>query len=108
MLLMDTLQENEIKQTLAQFSSLSDSLGIIVGDVSGISSSIRSGNGILGILVSDSLAADQLRLSLYHVEKGTENINRLSEALKHNFLFKKGLKKMEKQKESDTLPTPKR
>jgi phospholipid/cholesterol/gamma-HCH transport system substrate-binding protein len=99
MLLVDTLQRDQVRQTLVQFKSLSDSLGVIVGDLSGLSGDIRSDQGVLGVLVSDTVATDQIRLSLYHVQQGTENFDKLTEALKYNFLFRRGLKKMEKEKE---------
>ncbi|MBK8193766.1 MAG: hypothetical protein IPK76_11400 [Lewinellaceae bacterium] len=49
-------------------------------------------------MMKDSLAAARLQNTLGNLEEGTARFNENMEALKHNFLFRRYFKKLEKEK----------
>jgi phospholipid/cholesterol/gamma-HCH transport system substrate-binding protein len=63
---------------------------------------INQGEGTLGMLVQDTVFADNLNQTLVNMKDGTESLNENLEALKHNFLFRAYFKrKAREEKQSD-------
>lgn len=60
--------------------------------------SINSGDGLANALLNDSTATNDLLQTLDNLNEGTARFNENMEALKHNFLFRRYFKKMEKEK----------
>ena len=65
----------------------------ITADLKGIMANMHAGNGVLGKLFMDEGMANTIDQTLVNVKKGTHTLNEDLEALKSNFLFKKGFKK---------------
>lgn len=68
------------------------------GTVKGLQGDINQGKGTANLLMKDTLAAARLQNTLGNLEQGTARFSENMEALKHNFLFRRYFKKLEKQK----------
>lgn len=68
------------------------------GLVSDVDRQLNKGNGSLQVLLRDSAFAQNLRLTMDNLQKGTDGFNQNMEALKHNFLFRGFFKNQEKEK----------
>ncbi len=66
--------------------------------VKGLQGDINQGQGPANLLMKDSLAAARLQSTLGNLEQGTARFSENMEALKHNFLFRRYFKKLEKKK----------
>ena len=71
------------------------------GTVKGLQGDINQGQGPANLLMKDSLAAARLQTTLGNLEQGTARFSENMEALKHNFLFRRYFKKLEKQKKKE-------
>ena len=71
------------------------------GTVKGLQGDINQGAGPANLLMKDSLAAARLQTTLGNLEQGTARFSENMEALKHNFLFRRYFKKLEKQKKKE-------
>jgi phospholipid/cholesterol/gamma-HCH transport system substrate-binding protein len=58
---------------------------------------LNSGEGTVGILLKDSLMAEELKQTLKNLNKGSVLLNEDLKALQYNFLTKKYFKKLEKE-----------
>ena len=59
---------------------------------------IESGDGLAATILNDTAAANNLREILANLDEGTARFNENMEAMKHNFLFRRYFKKLEKKK----------
>lgn len=101
-LLTDTTLSLEIQQAVQKIKQVEESAERLANDLNQVVASVdkdyNTGQGTVNTLMKDSLMAAQLRNTIGNVEKGTEAFNQNMEALKHNFLFKRYFKKLEKEK----------
>lgn len=58
---------------------------------------LNKGEGTANTILRDTSAAQALKETLHNLNQGTASFNENMEALKHNFLFRKHFKKLEKQ-----------
>ncbi|MCB9316309.1 MAG: MCE family protein [Lewinellaceae bacterium] len=108
-LLRDTAMAYELNNVVSemhaletQLSQLTRQTGNLVTDVNqvvrGVQTDLQEGQGPARLLMQDSLAAARLQNTLGSLEEGTARFSENMEALKHNFLFRRYFKKLEKQK----------
>jgi phospholipid/cholesterol/gamma-HCH transport system substrate-binding protein len=101
-LLTDTTLSLEIQQAVQKIKQVEESAERLANDLNQVVASVdkdyNTGQGTVNTLMKDSLMAAQLRNTIGNVEKGTEAFNQNMEALKHNFLFRRYFKKLEKEK----------
>lgn len=70
------------------------------GAVKGLQTDLDQGSGPANLLLKDSLAAVRLQNTLGNLEQGTARFSENMEALKHNFLFRRYFKKLEKEQKN--------
>lgn len=108
-LLRDTALAYEFDQAVFQLRALENQLGNLTqqtsalvrdvnGVVQGVQTDLKEGQGPVRLLMQDSLAAARLQNTLGSLEEGAARFSENMEALKHNFLFRRYFKKLEKQK----------
>ena len=66
--------------------------------ITGIRNDLNGGKGSLGVLLKDSVTAQQLKTSLDNIQKGTDGFNQNMEALKHSFFFRGYFRKIKNKK----------
>lgn len=101
-LLTDTTMAQEFRQAVQQIKKVEASAERLANDlnqmVASVDRDLNRGQGTVNALMKDSIMATQLRQTIDNVEKGTAAFTENMEAMRHNFLFKRYFKKLEKEK----------
>jgi phospholipid/cholesterol/gamma-HCH transport system substrate-binding protein len=92
-LVTDTAMAYSVKQIIVKFSRLSDTAAVITGDLSKIVSSLKSGKGTMGVLLTDTSVVYNLNKTIKSIDTGAVNFNQNMEALKHTWPLKKYFKR---------------
>jgi phospholipid/cholesterol/gamma-HCH transport system substrate-binding protein len=94
---------------MVKMDSVASNAVAITNDLKGMLASVHSGKGTLGKLFMDESMGNAIDATLSNVQKSTATLNDDLKALQSNFLFKKGIKKMEdeKQLKSDSIEAEK-
>jgi phospholipid/cholesterol/gamma-HCH transport system substrate-binding protein len=108
-LLTDTTLSEELQQAVRQIKNVEASAEKLAVDLDQVVLSLgedfNRGPGTVNALMKDSLMAAELRQTIGNVEKGTAAFHQNMKALKHNFLFRRYFKKLEKKaKKSGVQP----
>lgn len=85
---------NKIRSAAENIDSFSASLNQYAFE---LHNHIENGNNTFNVLLKDSLMAEKLKASMNSVEKGTASFTSNMEALKHNILFRRYFRKLEKR-----------
>lgn len=103
-LLTDTSLIYNIEQAVLKIKTIEDSADKLAQNLNEVAAAVgkdfNTGKGTVNALMKDTTMTANLRNTLINVEKGTAAFNENMEALKHNFLFRKYFKKLERQKKS--------
>lgn len=67
-----------------------------------LAAGLESGEGMLGVMLKDSLLAGEFQETMKNINEGSLLLNENLEAMRHNFLFKKYFKKKEKEEKKKT------
>jgi phospholipid/cholesterol/gamma-HCH transport system substrate-binding protein len=94
----DTSLTEELKNSIQNIQVASRQTSDIMRNLDSLVSNLKQGNGTAGLLLSDSITKLRLQQSILNIESGTSSFNQNMEALKHNFLFRKYFRKLEKEK----------
>jgi len=105
-LFTDTLMANDLSASISKLKEAGNNSAQLTKDVQLAIRDIQQGKGTAGLIVSDSLMREKLMRTMTSVEQGTYRFNQNMEALKHNFLFRKYFRRLEKQKQ-DSLSSKK-
>jgi len=97
MLLNDTAFASEIRSTVSELKTFGNNTEEISTDLRAIIDEVQAGEGTVGTLLSDSIANENIKQSLYNLQEGSRAFNENMEALKHNFLFRRYFKKIDKR-----------
>lgn len=62
---------------------------------------LKDGEGTAGLILSDTILREKLFKSASNIEQGTDRFNQNMEALKHNFLFRRYFRKIEKEQRNE-------
>jgi len=95
---LDTLFQKKLTPIMSNMERSSIDLATMTNELAELSQEIDLDKGIVGTLLKDSLAAEQLKSTLLNLNEGSKLLNEDLEALQHNFLFKKYFKKKAKEK----------
>lgn len=102
-ILTDTLFAHNLGEAIQNIKTAGEHANKLVENLDAVATdvhqSIDSGSGTVNALLKDSLIVIKLNNSLDNIQKGTEGFNQNMEALKHNFLFRRYFRKLEKQKQ---------
>ncbi len=94
----DTMLFNEVEPIFADLKRSSEHLATTSAQLNEAVALLNSGDGLARTILQDTAAAQDLKTILENVNEGTDRFNENMEALKHNFLFRKYFKKLEKGK----------
>lgn len=95
----------KIKSTSENANNLTTQLTLMVND---INSDLKGNKGLYNFLLRDSAIVQKINTSMDNIQKGTDGFNQNMEALKHNFLFRRYFRRLEKQqnlKKADSTPS---
>ena len=89
---LQTLQPLDITEIEQKLKSSNDNIATITSNLSNIIDEINKGKGAIGTLIMDTVFAKNMNESMKNLRASTGNLSKESEALKHNFIFKKYFK----------------
>ncbi len=96
---IETVRQVNIDDILQKIKVTSDNAANITGDLAAIIKNVREGKGTVGKLIMDSTLAQNVDAALVNIKQGAGGFKQNMDAVGHNFLFKRFLKKKEKEKE---------
>jgi len=100
--LTDTVFAGSLKNSMSKIKSATDNLNKTTLQLSVMASNMnndmQNGKGPLHTLLRDTSMSHKLNSSMENVQKGTEGLDQIVEALKHNFLVRGFFKSQEKRK----------
>jgi len=97
-LLTDTIFAKNMAQTMEDLKEISANTDKITQELKTILDDVKQGEGTAGALLTDTTLSGNLEKSMINLQLGTKAFNENMEALKHNFLFRRYFKKLEKKK----------
>lgn len=95
---LDSLLIAQSRPMMENLRKSSEDIAISSAKLKTATKAIESGDGLAGAILNDTAAANNLREILANLDEGTARFNENMEAMKHNFLFRRYFRKMEKRK----------
>jgi phospholipid/cholesterol/gamma-HCH transport system substrate-binding protein len=95
---LKTLHPIDMDDVTRKLKTSNDNLVRITDNLSNITDNINNGKGALGVLLMDTVFSKNMKESVRHLKTGSRNIEKESEALKHNFLFRRFFRKNKEEK----------
>lgn len=96
-LFTDTTLSSQLSQSIHEIREASSKTSAIMQGLQHVVDDLQRGDGTAGLLLSDTLLRQKLFKSASSIEQGTDRFNQNMEAMKHNFLFRRYFKKLEKE-----------
>jgi phospholipid/cholesterol/gamma-HCH transport system substrate-binding protein len=96
-----TARQVNMDEILFQLKITSDNAARITGDLSVIMNNIRSGRGTIGMLLMDSIFAENLNVAIVNIKQGAGGFKQNMDAASHNFLLRGYLKTKARNKDKD-------
>ncbi len=99
LLLDDPEFSAQIRQVVSGLDSSGQDIRRLTSRLDGLAGSLQAGEGTLGVLLRDSIAARNLQSSLKHLDSGLQKFDQNMEALKHNWLTRGYFRRLERQQQ---------
>ena len=96
---IETVRQVNMDDILQKIKVTSDNAANITGDLAAIMKNVREGKGTIGKLIMDSTLAQNVDAALINIKQGAGGFKKNMDAVGHNFLLKRFLKKKEKEKD---------
>jgi phospholipid/cholesterol/gamma-HCH transport system substrate-binding protein len=100
-LLTDTTSEVKITSTLENLEKTGEHLQAVSDSLNVLITRMKEGEGTVSVLVNDTAVANDLKQTLNNLNEGSSSLQENMEALRYSWPFKKGFKKMEKEKKKN-------
>lgn len=100
-ILSDTAAANQMKTVFNNLEKSSGDINAITENVDAYIKELKSGEGALNHLTQDEDFVKEMDSTLINIKEASHKLNQNMEALKHNFLFRRYFKKLEKQKKKE-------
>jgi phospholipid/cholesterol/gamma-HCH transport system substrate-binding protein len=100
-LLTDTTSEAKITATLESLAKTGEHLQAVTDSLNVLIARMKEGEGTVSVLVNDTAVANDLKQTLNNLSQGSSSLQENLEALRYSWPFKKGFKKMEKEKKKN-------
>lgn len=94
----DTMLFREMEPVFSDLKKSGEDIAATSAQLKEAVAMLNQGDGLAHTILQDTTAAKDLKTILENVNQGTERFNENMEALKHNFLFRRYYKKLEKGK----------
>ncbi|HEY0742036.1 MAG TPA: MlaD family protein [Chryseosolibacter sp.] len=100
-LFTDTTLSSQLTASVQQLQDASEKTSGIMKDLQLVVDDLKDGEGTAGLILSDTILREKLFKSASNIEQGTDRFNQNMEALKHNFLFRRYFRKLEKEQRNE-------
>lgn len=105
-ILSDTTLVYNLNKAISRIQEVGDSADSLLLNaatvVDDINTDISSGSGPVNALLKDSVMSAKIDNSLDNIQEATDKFNESMEALKHNFLFRRYFRKLEKENQEES------
>jgi phospholipid/cholesterol/gamma-HCH transport system substrate-binding protein len=96
-----TARQVSLDEIMHKLKVTSDNAALITGDLAAVMSNVREGKGTIGMLLMDSIFADNLDAAIVNVRQGAGGFKQNMDAASHNFLLRGYLKRKARIKERE-------
>lgn len=96
-LLKDTIAGKKILSIIDNLNRSAVEIDSITGRINRFSSSFENGNGVVHYALEDTAFVNHLENTIRNVQEASFKLNENMEALKHNFLFRRYFRKLERE-----------
>ena len=100
---ISTARQVSMDEIMYKLKVTSDNAALITGDLAIVMNSVREGKGTIGMLLMDSIFAENLDAAMVNVRQGAGGFKQNMDAASHNFLLRGFLKKKERAAEKERL-----
>ena len=100
---ISTARQVSMDEIMHKLKVTSDNAALITGDLAIVMNSVREGKGTIGMLLMDSIFADNLDAAMVNVKQGAGGFKQNMDAASHNFLLRGFLKRKERIKERERV-----
>lgn len=97
MLLKDTVSAQQLAAIFDNLEKSSKQIESITQNLDDFSVNLKSNEGLVDYVLNDTLVVKSLDETLKNVEQASDRLNENMEALRHNFLFRRYFRKLEKE-----------
>jgi len=98
-----TARQVNLDDIMHKLKVTSDNAALITGDLAVVMNSVREGKGTIGMLLMDSVFADNLDAAIVNVRQGAGGFKQNMDAAGHNFLLRGYLKRKARVKEREKV-----
>jgi phospholipid/cholesterol/gamma-HCH transport system substrate-binding protein len=96
-LVNDTLMYRSVNNSLAEVQKATQTLHQFTLNLKDVSSKLNQDNNALGLLLNDPNTANTIKETMTNLETSSKKLDENLEAMRHNFLFRRGFRKMKKK-----------
>lgn len=96
-LLSDSIAAQKMQQILNHLNTSGKEINTVVKNLNDVIITIKQSNGAYNFILTDTTFVKNLDKTMLNIKEGSVKLNENLEALKHNFLFRRYFKKLEKQ-----------
>ena len=100
-LLSDSLNAVKMEGIIANLDSSSIRITRVISNINDLVSTLKESKGTFNYVATDTILVKNIDETIKNIKDGSYLLNQNLEALKHNFLFKKYFKKLEKQRRKE-------
>ena len=100
-LLSDSISANKMKSIIVNLDKSSQGIDSVLSNLNDVILDIKEGEGTLNYIVNDTILVKDIDETMKNIKEGSIRLNENLEALKHNFLFRRYFKKLEKEKRKE-------
>ncbi|GGD92066.1 MlaD family protein [Planktosalinus lacus] len=97
MLLKDTVSAHQLASIFENLEKSSKQIEALTQNLDDFSVNLKNNEGLVDYVLNDSLVVKKLDTTLKNVEQASDRLNENMEALRHNFLFRRYFRKLEKE-----------
>ncbi|EMS31743.1 ABC transporter, permease component [Mariniradius saccharolyticus AK6] len=96
-LFTDSVMSNSFFKTIQDAEKATAEANRTILEIKAMVAEVEAGQGTAGLILKDSATRESIHQSIMMIEKGVEEFNINMEAMRHNFLFRRYFKKLEKE-----------
>ena len=90
---------SDLKASVAGLQETSETVKSLTQNLNTVSQKLNSNDNTLGMILNDPAFAERMKHTLIYLDSSSMNLNRGLEALEYTWPFRKGFKRMEKDRE---------
>ena len=98
---VDTVIDVRVGSIMDNLQRSSQDIALTSAELKSLIQQLDLNQGLIGTILNDTSITKDLERTMQNLNRGTDRFNQNMEALKHNFLFRKYFKKLEKEREKE-------